>query len=168
VNLISKGKILDEGKVLHFHELDSLIQNFNIIYTVIDANPERRMALEFCQRFYGHAKMCFYNRGITGKEIVVKDDDHMIGVDRTSWLDLSLSRFRKQSILLPRDLSTEYRSHIKAPVRVYEKDADGNPIGRYKTAENDGDHLAHARTYNEIALRLAVSLTRNEDIRGIL
>jgi hypothetical protein len=49
-------------------------------------------------------------------------------------------------------------------VRIYEKDVDGNPIGKYVKAGSDDDHFAHARNYSEIALPLAASLGQIQSI----
>ena len=88
-------------------------------------------------------------------------------VDRTSWMDMSLGRFRRQKIVLPSDTSLEYKNHIKAPVRIYKYDQNGNPYGKYECG-NEEDHFAHARTYSEIALQLAASLAQGQDISGVL
>lgn len=157
------------GKCLHFEQLDELLRRFRVHACVIDANPERRKALEFASRFYRIVKMCFYGQGVQGKQIHVAGDDQpepTITVDRTSWLDLSLGRFRQgQSMLhLPIDLDQEYRDHIKANVRTYEKDKNGNPVGRYVKADKDDDHYAHARNYSELALPFAVSQADPQDI----
>ena len=79
-----------------------------------------------------------------------------VSVDRTSWLDLSLGRFRTKRISLPRNTDLEYKTHIKSLVRISEKDDDGNVIGRY--IKNGEDHYAHARNYAEIALPLALAM----------
>jgi hypothetical protein len=174
INLQSRPRIIAEGKCLNFDELDKLMQEFMINMCVIDANPERRKAHEFATRFWGHVKLCFYGRGINGKQIHVSEEQAKIGgddptilVDRTSWLDLALGRFRTQNITLPQDVSREYRENIKAPVRIYEKDSDGNPIGKYVTG-NSEDHFAHARNYAEIALPLAATINVSKNIGKIM
>jgi hypothetical protein len=43
-------------------------------------------------------------------------------------------------------------------VRIYEKDTDGNLVGKYVKGDNNNDHFAHSRNYAEIALPLAVSV----------
>lgn len=167
VNLLATGKILKAGRVEQFEELDSLMGRFRVNFCVIDANPERRKALEFAERFWGFVKLCFYGRGVNGKNITVhKPEQHTITVDRTSWLDLSLGRVKDNRIKFPVDLSLEYKSHLKSLVRITEKDKDGNPVGRYvKTSE---DHYAHARNYCEIALQLATSFARSHNIGSVL
>lgn len=164
-NLSAICKVIAEGKCLNFEELDHKMRQFKVKFAVVDANPERRKALEFAQRFYGFVRICFYSPGLQGKIISLKDN-HEISVDRTSWLDLSLGRFKAQTIKLPQDLSIEYKDHVKALVRVYDKDRNGNPVGRYVKG-NEEDHFAHARNYSEIALQLAMSVGQNRNILGV-
>lgn len=164
LNVQSRPKVIEFGKVLNFEELDLLMLKHRILSAVVDANPERRKAFEFATRHYGRVKLCFYGQGIQGKQIHIgKDEEPTITVDRTSWLDLSLGRFRNKAIDLPIDVNHEYRSHIKCPIRVYEKDRNGNPVGRY--VSNDDDHYAHARNYAELALPFALSFGVTEDIK---
>lgn len=168
INLESLCRVVTMGKVQSFEELDVFMKEFRINFCVIDANPERRKAFEFASRFWGYVKMCFYGRGIQGKQIHINNVDSSgeptITVDRTSWLDMSLGRFRSKRIELPMDTDLEYIMHLKSLVRVYEKDQDGNPVGKYIKKERDEDHLAHARNYAEIALPFACSIGQNQDI----
>jgi len=173
LNVEAKCQVLAVGKVIHFEELDKLMHNYNVSFCVIDMHPERRKAYEFATRFWGIVRLCIYGRGIQGKHIHLADEDDTnnelnVTVDRTSWIDLALSRFRARTITLPKDISREYRNHIKAPVRIYEKDKDGNPIAKYVKAASEEDHLAHARVYSEIALPLAASLGVPTNIKGSL
>ena len=166
VNTYARCIILKAGKCRDFEELDILMEQFHVRHAVIDQQPERRKALEFAQRFWGRVNLCVYGRGITGKQIIVNDEELQVTVDRTSWLDLSLSRFRNRTIVLPRDLCNEYKDHVKAPVRIHEKDSDGNLVGRYVKSENAHDHHAHSRNYAEIALPLAVSAGVAQDMES--
>ena len=164
--LAFKCRVLKAGKVKDFEELDRLIRTYKIKHTVVDINPETRKALELAQRFYGLVTLCEYSRGIGNKEIKV--EQYKARVDRTSWLDVSLRRFRNKTITIPKDVSFEYRSHMKALVRIYKKDPDGNPVGKYEKSENAEDHHAHARNYAEIALQLAVASGTTHDIGKVL
>jgi len=167
INLTAEGRILTEGKVLNFEELDLLMKQYGVSYCVIDANPERRKATEFANRFFGYVKLCFYASGINSKQINVHaEEECTVSVDRTSWIDLALGRLHRRKLTLPVDTSLEYKNHLKALVRVYKKDAMGNPIGKYERGNAD-DHFAHARTYNEIALRLSANNTAAQNIGGI-
>lgn len=171
INSEAKCQVLAVGKVTHFEELDKIMHVYGVNFTVIDMQPERRKAYEFAARFWGVVRLCFYGRGIQGKHIHLSTEDEtnselIVTVDRTSWIDLALSRFRSQMIILPKDIPREYKNHIKSLVRIYEKDKDGNPIAKYVKAGSEQDHFAHCRTYNEIALPLAASLAVSSDIRG--
>ena len=166
VNTHAKCRVLREGKVRDFEELDQLMNAFKVNHCVIDAQPERRKATEFAQRWYGSVSLCQYTRGISGKQIHVNEDEMTVSVDRTSWLDLALSRFRTELIALPKDTSNEYKEHLKALVRIYEKDTDGNLVGKYVKGDNNHDHFAHSRNYAEIALPLAVSVGATQSMES--
>lgn len=166
LNTQSKCRTLTYGKVRDFEQLDNLMMNWGITFCVIDAQPERRKSIEFANRFYGRVRVCWYPNGIAGKTLHLNDEEQSVSVDRTSWLDISLGRFRrgKPWFSIPQDIDQEYRTHMKALVRVYEKDQNDNPVGRYVKGADD-DHYAHARNYSEIALPLAASLATPHDIR---
>lgn len=168
INASTVAKVLTQGKVMNPEELDDLMRKFRVVYCVIDGNPERRIASNFASRFMGHVKLCFYANGISGKELSVPKEDtvNTVSVDRTSWMDVSLGRFKHGTIRLPYDMDQEYKDQIKVPARIYKHDANGNPVGKYINSGND-DHYAHARTYSEIALALVGNVTGNRDIEEI-
>jgi hypothetical protein len=110
---------------------------------------------------------CHYIKGLSSKAIVHDQAEQTVRVDRTAWMDLALGRVRSQRITFPKDTSFSYKEHLKAPVRSYSKDDTGNPVAKYVTGENAADHSAHARVYAEVALPLACSLVRNQDINKV-
>lgn len=167
INIEAKPQVIDFGKVVDFEQLDLLMNRFNVRFCVIDAQPERRKAKEFATRYHGRVKLCFYGRGLNGKQINIQKDEPIITVDRTSWLDLSLSRYRNNTITLPKTVDLEYRDNLKALVRRYRRDKDGNPTAEYVCGEKP-DHYAHSRNYAEIALPFAVSLARSYNLTGTL
>lgn len=168
LNVRSRPRVLSFGKVLHFEELDELMYRYRIVSGIIDALPERRKAFEFASRFPNIIRLCFYPNGIHGKQIQInKEEEATVSVDRTSWLDLSLGRFKNSQITLPVDINHEYRIHLKALVRIYERDPQGNLIGKYVRG-SDQDHYAHCRNYNEIALPFGLSLVENSDIQSFM
>jgi hypothetical protein len=180
INVMSDCNVLTQGEVLHFEDLDKLMVQWQVLQCVVDINPERRKAYEFACRFWGHVKLCQFGKSMTGKMIEIKpgDDSHTITVDRTSWLDLALGRFHTRTITLPVDTSQQYKDQIKSPVRVYKKDAYGNPVGDYisvsknskaiEDSKNAKDHFAFARLYCEIALPLGACLMTNQNIEKFL
>lgn len=161
--VISRARVLKAGKVLDFYELDTLMRQYKVSSCVIDSQPETRLALEFANRFYGLVHLCIYGQGVSGKNIHLHaEGEHKVTVDRTSWLDASMSRFKGNRIHLPQDIGLEYRQHIKAPVRIYKKDQNGNPMGLYVNGGKD-DHFAHARNYSEIALACGLKNFGSQD-----
>lgn len=171
LNVAATGKLLWEGKILgsEFTNLDIFMRDWQVLACVIDADPETNEARRFARRFPGYVTLCRYRRGVTGKEISKIIDElgtPIATVDRTNWIDATLSRFHNPRIMLPRDISHEYREHIKNQVRVYEKDANGNYVARY--VETGPDHFSHAQTYAEIALPIAASYVTNKSIGAFL
>lgn len=160
LNVQCQAKQLISLKVKDFSDLDLLIKQYNVNMCVIDANPERRHAYEFACRNYGKVKLCQYPEGISNRQLSENVAEQLVSADRTSWLDMSLGRFKTKAIKLPIDCSDEYKEQIKAQVRIFRKDKNGQQIARYETADNVADHFGHARNYCEIALPLAMSVGR--------
>lgn len=176
LNVNAKSKVIDIGKVTDFDDIDRLLIDYRIHSGVIDANPERRKAYELACRFPGLIFLCFYGWQAKGRQITLGLDDKKTGVnepfvtvDRTSWLDLSLGRFRRgdSAITLPMDTPYEYKSHLKALVRLPKKDKTGNLTATYENGSRE-DHYAHARNYSEIAFVLALRTQVSENIGNVL
>jgi hypothetical protein len=171
INVAAKCKVLN---ALKFHEndwhlLDELMVQWQVKACVIDADPQILEARRFAKRFARYVWLCRYRRGKVGKEVGVSEEEGgapLATVDRTSWLTASLGRFRTKRILLPRDISFEYREHMKALVRTYEKDEMGNPVATF--VDTGPDHFAHSLNYAEIALPFAASITTGADVEKFL
>jgi len=167
INAMTLGRVLWEGKIPgdRFEDLDLMMREWQVMACVIDADPQINDARRFARRFPGYVYLCRYRRGVTGKELQIseaEDGAPIVTVDRTNWLDASLGRFHTSRLELPADLSLEFRDHIKAMIRTYEKDDVGNPKAVYL---NTGpDHFAHALNYAEIALKLASGIVAGEDV----
>lgn len=172
LNMLAIARVIEAGKVKEFEGNDGLlgvVLRHNPITIVIDKHPEKRKALEFINlnAIRGRGFLCIYPRGINGKKISRDPIEMTLHVDRTSWMDLALGRFKTNRITLPRDIGTEYKDHISAPVRCFERDTQDNPVARYVTGENTPDHFAHCRTYSEIAFLVACAMVNNQNIEEI-
>lgn len=173
INVSAFCKVLACGK---FHEdqwgtLNELMREWQVQACVIDADPQILEARRFAKQFPGYVFLCRYRRGKTAKEVGKDDkgenkDSPLLTVDRTNWLSASLGRFRTKRISLPRDVSLEYREHMKALVRTYEKDEMGNPVATF--VDTAPDHFAHSLNYAEIALPMAASISTGQDIETFL
>jgi hypothetical protein len=167
LNAAAHAKVLAEFKLPgdDFETLDPLMREWQIKACVIDADPQINDARRFARRFPGYVYLCRYRRGVTGKELQVSEEDSgapIVTVDRTNWLDASMGRFHSDRVHLPADCSLEFKDNIKALVRTYEKDDQGNPKAVYL---NTGpDHFAHAFNYAEIALPLAAGVVSGGDV----
>lgn len=169
INAVAIPKVVWFGK---FGEdewslLDELMREWQVLFAVVDADPQINEARRFCKRFHGYAALCRYRRGQSAKEISIAEDDsgvQMLTVDRTNWLTATLSRFKSKPprIQLPRDIAHDYREHLKNLVRTYERDEHGNPTATF--VEIGPDHFAHSLNYAEIALPMAAAITSNQDI----
>lgn len=168
VNDEAQCRVLKAGTCYEFEDLDKLMYDYSVAACVVDRHPETRSAYQFATRFWGRILLCMYGRGLMGKQVQLgAETERTITVDRTSWLDLSLGRFLNKTIELPVNISEDYKRHLKEPVRIYERDSDGNPVGRYITRDGADDHFAHARNYSEIALPLAVSGGQNYNLTKV-
>lgn len=151
------------GKSNDFDELGKLMGEYGVRFAVIDAEPERRLSYQFATKFWGRVYLCDFLWSQTGRSILVgPEEERTVKVNRTSWFDLALGRFRTGSIALPNDVSYDYKRHMREPQRVYKKDKYGNPFGYYESI--GADHFALTRVYNEIALIFAVNTNATQDI----
>ena len=173
INATAEAKVLYETKFFEDEwdtRLDELMREWQVLACVIDADPWPMEARRFARRFPGYVWLCRYRKGVTAKEIAVSDDENgapLATVDRTAWLSASLGRFRNpRRIVLPIDVSLEYREHIKSPVRTYQKDDEGNAKATF--VSTGPDHFAHAQNYAEIALPLVAAREMNQDIKAFL
>lgn len=167
LNAAALAKVLWMGKKSgeDFGLLDPLMREWQIRACVIDLDPGCNDARRFAKRFRGYVYPCRYRRGVTGKEMQVSEEHTgapVVTVDRTNWLDASMGRFHSDRIHLPADTSHEFKEHMKALVRTYEKDDQGNPKAFY--LNNGPDHYAHALNYAEIALPLAAGVVTTGDV----
>jgi len=161
--LIWYGKFLEDG----WDYLADLMREWQVLAAVVDADPNINDARRFAKRFHGYVWLTRYRRGQTAKEINIQEEDSgspFAIVDRTSWLSCTLGRFKSDPprILLPRDISLEFRDHVKNLVRTYKKDDTGNLAAEY--VNTGADHFAHALCYADIGLALAATSSGAGDV----
>ena len=147
INLAAVGTLLWFGKFREddWNYLGQLMREWQVLACVVDADPNINDARRFARTFYGYVHLTRYRRGQTAKEVAISEEETgapMATVDRTNWLSCTLGRFKSNPsrLLLPADISVEYRDHLKNLVRTYEKDDHGNPEAVY--VETGPDHYA--------------------------
>jgi hypothetical protein len=176
LNAVAQAKVAWQGKFNvgadnGWHRLDELMIEWQVLHCIVDADPATNEARQFARRFPGYITLCRYRRGVPMREIKTADCDdfgtQIATVDRTSWLDIAMGRFKTNRIQLPRDTNLEYQDHITSLVRTYVKDKEtGNQTATY--INMGADHYAHARNYAEIALPFAASYVKGVDIKSFL
>lgn len=164
INLLATAQVIAFGTVKEFSELTPLMLAFGVNYACIDRQPETRLSREFCRKYYGIARMVGYEEGINARDLKTDDAELAVKVDRTSWIDLTMSRFRNNSIRLPRDINDEFKQNLRALVRIYEKDTNGNDVGKYVHGDSKPDHYMHTLVYNDIALALFAAGGVNQNL----
>lgn len=160
INAAAIGKLLWFGKFSgeEWDYLDELMREWQVLACVVDADPFTNDARRFAKKFHGYVWLTRYRRGKTAKEIALSEEETgapFATVDRTNWLSCTLGRFKinPPRILLPRDVTFEYREHVKNLVRTYKKDDTGNMAAEY--VNTGADHFAHSLCYADIGLALA-------------
>jgi len=160
INAAAIGKLLWFGKFSgeEWGYLDELMREWQVLACVVDADPFTNDARRFAKKFHGYVWLTRYRRGQTAKEIAISEEETgapFATVDRTNWLSCTLGRFKTNPsrILLPRDISFEFREQIKNLVRTYKKDDTGNMAAEY--VNTGADHFAHSLCYADIGLALA-------------
>ena len=173
INVVAQAKLVWFGKFgeEEWGYLDELMREWQILACVVDADPNINEARRFARRFYGYVWLTRYRRGTTAKEMSIDDADDgapIAQVDRTNWLSCCLGRFKVKPprIQLPRDITLDYRDHLKSLVRTYQKDENGNPKAVY--VSTGPDHYAHSLCYAEMGLPLAAAITSGESINKFM
>ncbi len=165
-------RVLDAGS---FHEenwerLDELMQEWQILHAVLDADPQISVARQYARKYEGFIHLCRYRRGKTGREISISEEETgapMATVDRTAWLSTSLRRFHNNKIEVPHDVTPLLFQHCNNMVRTYVTDPDtGEMTSRW--INTGADHLAHSLTYAQIALPFAAQKTHGKPITTYL
>jgi hypothetical protein len=176
INAAAIGKLLWFGEFPGVNDagwcyLDELMREWQVLACVVDADPFTNDARRFAKKFHGYVWLTRYRRGQTAKEVAISEEETgapFATVDRTNWLDCTLGRFKTNPtrIHLPRDVSMEYRDHLKNLVRTYKKDDTGNPAAEY--VNTGADHFAHSLCYSDIGLSLAATTSGSEDIEKVI
>lgn len=157
INESASGRFVTMGKVQRFQDLDMLIARYHPQIVVIDINPETREAKSLALRHPNRVFLCFYGRDAKERTVNLKTNNLLVSAHRTSWLDLTLNRYRDGTCQLPIDTPLEFKQHLMALTRSYKLDKEKKRESAiYKSS--GPDHYAHADNYAEIALNLVGQL----------
>lgn len=130
--------------------LHVLMEQYKIQLCIIDAQPERKLARDFCSAFPGRVYAAFYTEGMT--KVFIRDrKERVIKMHRTESIDNVISSVKTRNTVIPANLPnlSKYIEHLKNVVRVVKVDTMGRPIARYINV--GPDHYLHAANYNGLA-----------------
>ena len=145
-------RIIWQGVLDSFQELDLLMERFDIVACVIDALPNQHSARDFANRFLGRVFMCYYNEHQKG-EYKWDVDNSLVTVNRTESLDYADSMIRSQETILPKTHYPEVQEFAEHWHNLVKKEIEDPETGAKKwTYIRVGpDHYAHADNYDNIA-----------------
>lgn len=133
-----------------------LLKKYQVKGCIIDRHPETYVVNRISARYPGLVFACMFGRGLTGRNVnFSKDDERFVTVDRTTWFDCGLGRIMNGKMGLPQDLSMTYQKQVQRHARLYTRDSQGNPVGKW-LSQGRNDHFGLARVYSEIALSVAL------------
>jgi Bacteriophage tail assembly protein len=145
------GNIKFIGERKEFDELDVLMKDFNVFRSVVDAQPEKRLAKAFASRFPGKVYLNWYDENKKGGA-VWDDENFKVSVDRTESMDASHACLSsKDNIVLPRenDIIKKFAFQCTKTARQLKEDDKGNK--RYIWVKLGPDHFRHSFNYYNIA-----------------
>jgi len=153
-----RRKTIYVNTVVDFGDLDRLMARYDVASVVVDAQPETRKSIEFCNRHPGKAWYCRYTDGDMKDETYghFKADEasREVSANRTLAGDYFVDGLNERNIILPntaRDIPDLYQQ-VQASIRIIKKDARG--IARAFYVNMKPDHYFHAGVYMDIAWRI--------------
>ena len=145
-----------------FAELDPLLERFNVVRCVIDAQPELHSARQFALAHPGKVWLGYYDRSAPGhkRERGRNGEPNRVHMNRTEALDELTNRFMKRELALPanarelglgtRNKPGEFYRQLLSTRRSLDQDAAGNWIPVWPKPGKP-DHYLHAKLYAMIA-----------------
>lgn len=144
----TRKRALYLGEAESFDTVQTLLERYSVNMAVIDHLPEHRLALALAERLPGRVYLALFATG--QKDVLAFDPDmRRVSVRRVEAMDATSEMIRSQRNLLPADWPEAYVSHMRAPVRVVEKDEAGRKVVRYVSTGPDDYYMAE--TYDVLA-----------------
>ena len=148
-------------------DLEAIYQDYNILCSVIDANPEKEDAIAF-QGKHDSVWLAYYMQYLekTPDQIVIKHDEGIVHVHRTLMMEMTLTMFNEKKVVLPLNVMQvkDYFEHMKSPVKALKQDIKGDWIPFYPKTRTP-DHYFHAVLYNLVAHKTRPSPARYKNVK---
>lgn len=133
-------------------QLDELMNRFKVMRCVVDAQPNKRAARAFAERFPGRVFLCYYSEYQRGC-YKWSEKDMTVYANRTESLDSSHKDITEQNVLLPRksDMVQLFAEQMHNVAKKLETD-DETGSQRYTYLRLGADHMRHSFNYFDMAL----------------
>ncbi len=134
-------------------DLDLLMKSNPRLKVVIDAMPERRLSLDFANRYPGRVFICFFNLNETSRAFAIDRKTKTVKTDRTPAMDRMMAALLggEDHLTLPRSALSvpDYVAQMCAPTRLL--DETKKPPRFIWDEGNRADHYAFASLYAVLA-----------------
>lgn len=147
-------KLIAAGCETTFEDLCGIMNLYQPAQTIIESEPEVRMAKAFARKFPGKVKLFDYRPGSSEFGLVTKEIEDLILVkmNRTELIDDAFAPLRRGEPILPSDASPDLLAHLSAFLRVKQEKRGGGEYYQYQ--KSGPDHLGHAYAFAHLAKRL--------------
>jgi hypothetical protein len=145
------------GSVDTWGELSGLLDEFDIVRCVIDALPEQHKCKEWASLHPGRVFRAYYPNSANLKGSLFQPEaekiEEIININRTMAMDTVYAHIAGRKEIFPAAIhnNPEVIAHLKAPIKVINKNKDGQDIAVW--VHTSPDHLYHASVYDVIALK---------------
>ena len=158
-----------DGRVIK-GRLGELMEEYDILAAVVDAQPNTESAFQFAKNFAGRAWTCFYSdrqfEKINWKEdnwSVVSNRNRTFETAMQYWLDKRVEIFSQDNYNSP--IYERFIDNISSLTKVIDEDKDGRKTARWLTPK--GCDFAHVWNYLCMALEAEVNVVSRIMTPGI-
>lgn len=136
--------------VIQKGRLSKLIEDFDCLSAVIDAQPNTESAYQLAKRFPGKIWLCFYSDRQSQK-LVFKPEEFSLSANRDRSLDAAMQYWIDKRVeVFPEDnynysIYEIFIKHLTSLTKVIDEDDDGRQFSHWKASKES--HFAHVFNY---------------------
>jgi len=152
--VLEGSRIIAAGFETTFDGLCDVMRLYEPAQTVIELEPEVRMAKAFARKFPGKVEVFDYipGSGKLGMKTEEIEGITLVKMNRTELLDDAFAPLKKGDPILPSDSPPELLAHLAAFLRIKQVRSGGGEYYQYQ--KSGPDHLGHAYAFAFLAKRL--------------
>lgn len=152
--------ILDFGYAEDFEELKFIIMKENIRQGILDAQPDFRASLQFCEEMssFGDFRVAYYDTAVRGSKdrVLVRPDpmnEFIVHIGRNFAMSKVMFDITSKGVMLPPDVeyidNGNVWKHLSVPERLFKKDSMTGANVMYFPATRKPDHYYHSLVYSK-------------------